>query len=366
MTDPHLLPTLVFWALAMGLLLLPLWPALAEWLKPSDALPVPLATPAKGVQGAADPSGDEFDAWLQDDVRSALLAGATRGDNRQTVPGKERSVRLLGEPEAWWRQHRGKAIHEALASATDLSVPDDTVCPWEVASLGAVKLGRRVQVAAVAGAELTIGHDARVVHWARAGQTLRVLTGAHLDGTCSAGQQLLLADEVGFSRLQAPLIKVASEAERAAEPANEPQAMPAWQPDRGEALDDAGLTWRCPGNTTVPPRVRVAVALIVEGDLHISQGAWMQSAVKVKGCTTVDAGVRMDAAMVSVGILSVGAACQLAGPVLCESGLSLGRAVVVGRENALSTVSAPQISLADAVTVHGSVWAREAGRVVRG
>ncbi len=362
MQSAHFVPTLLFWALALGLLLLPLWPTLTEWLKPRDALPVPLVSHPRG---AGHPNMTEFEAWLQIQARPALLAGEARSDNRQTLPGAMHAYRVLGEPEAWWRQQRGKAIHEGLVCAADLSVPDDIVCPWEVASLAAVKLGRRVQVGAVAGSDLTIGHDARVFRWAHARQTLRVLTGAHLDGHCSAGQQLLLADDVSFSRLQAPVIKVASETDGRLEPEHRPQAPPLWQPDRGEALDDAGQTWRCPGNVTVPPQVRVAVALIVEGDLHISQGALMQSPVKVKGRTTVDAGVRMDASLVSVGTLAVGAACRLAGPVICESALSLGRAVVVGSEQALSTVSAPQISLSDAVTVHGSLWAREAGRVVR-
>lgn len=362
MQESHLMHTLVFWALALGLLLLPLWPALAEWRKPRDVLPVPLTAQAPG---RADQPGSDFDTWLQTEARPTLLAGASRGDNRQTLPGIERALRVLGEPEAWWRQQRGKAIHEGLACSGDLSVPDDTVCPWEVASLGAVKLGRRVQVGAVAGSEITIGHDARVFHWARARQTLRVLTGAHLDGACSAGQQLLLADDVSFSHLQAPMIKVASDSGGASETETGTQALPLWQPDQGESLDDTAHTWRCQGRVTVPPKVRVAVALIVEGDLHISQGALMMSSVKVKGRTTLDAGVRMEAALVSVGTLSVGAACHLAGPVVCESGLSLGRAVVVGSEQALSSVSATQISLADAVTVHGSVWARDAGRVVR-
>lgn len=354
MQGTQFMSTMLFWALALGLLFLPLLPTLAEWLKPRDVLPV-----------SGGPQVDDFDTWLQTEARPKLLVGATRGDNRQTLPGSKHDFRILGEPEAWWRQQRGKAIHEGLLSASDLNVPDDTVCPWEVASLGAVKLGRRVQAGAVAGGDLTIGHDARVFQWARARQTLRALTGAHLDGTCSAGQQLLLADDVSFSRLDAPLIKVASESEMTSAPESRPLNLPLWQPDQGEALDNTAQTWRCRGNVTVPPRVRVAVALIVEGDLHISQGAVMQSPVKVKGRTTVDAGVRMEAALVSVGTLAVGAACQLAGPVLCESALFLGRAVVVGTERALSTVSASQISLADAVTVHGSIWARDAGRVVR-
>jgi hypothetical protein len=354
MQESQFMSTVVFWVLALGLLVLPLWPTLLAWFRPSGGLSDQRGTPWA-----------EFDTWLQTQARLKLLEGATRGDNRQTLPGSPHALRVLGEPEAWWRQQRGKAIHEGLLSAADLNVPDDTVCPWEVASLGDVKLGRRVQAGAVVGVDLVIGHDARVFQWAQARQTLRVLTGAHLDGSCRAGQQLLLADDVSFSRLHAPLIKVASESDVGDWVDRRPSTLPTWQPDQGEALDDTGQTWRCQGNVTVPPRVRVAVALIVEGDLHISQGAVMQMPVKVKGRTTVDAYAQLEASLVSVGTLAVGAGCQLAGPVLCESALFLGRAVVVGSEHALSTVSAPQINLAEAVTVHGSICARDAGRVVR-
>jgi len=359
----HLLPSVLFWAFALGMLIVPLWPSLAEWRRPTDVEPVPLAPTPHG-EGRAQAS--EFEAWLQAEARQLMKAGTERGDNRQTLQRSDHVCRVLGEPEAWWRQQRGKAIHEGLMGLGDLTVPDDAVCPWEVASLGALKLGRRVQVAAALGADLTVGHDARVFHWARARQTLRVLTGAHLDGDCSAGKQLLLADDVSFGRLHAPTIKVASQAEDAAtEAQGRADALPLWRPDQGEALDESGQTWRYPGDLTIPPRVRVAVALVVDGDLHIAQGAVMQAAVKVKGRTTVDAGVRMQAALVSVGSTAVGAASHLAGPVVCEAGLALGRAVVVGSEHALTTVSAPQITLADAVTVHGSLWAHDAGRVLR-
>ncbi|MEY2839777.1 MAG: hypothetical protein RJB60_2076 [Pseudomonadota bacterium] len=363
MTSAHLLPTVLFWVLALGLLALPLWPTLAEWRRPTDVAPVPMA-PAP--HGTARAQALEFEAWLQAEASQNLKAGSDRGDNRQTLQRGDHACRVLGEPEAWWRQQRGKAIHEGLMASGDMAVPDDAVCPWEVVSLGALKLGRRVQVAAALGADLTVGHDARVFQWARASQTLRVQTGAHLDGDCSAGQQLLLADEVSFGRLHAPTIKVASQGDDAmAEPRGRTEALPLWRPDQGEALDEAGQTWRYPGDLTIPPRVRVAVALIVEGDLHIAQGAVMEAAVKVKGRTTVDAGVRMKAALVSVGATAVGAACHLAGPVVCEAALALGRAVVVGSEQAMTTASAPQITLADAVTVHGSLWAHEAGRVLR-
>lgn len=362
MSHTPLLPTLIFWSLALGLLALPLWPTLAEWLKPADVQPLPLAPSPHGLGRA---QATAFEAWLQADARPTVEAGAGRGDNRQTLPMGGHACRVLGEPEAWWRQQRGKAIHEGLLAAGDCGVPDDAVCPWEVASLGALKLGRRVQVGAALGSDLTVGHDARVFQWARARQTLRVLTGAQLDGDASAGKQLLLADDVRFARLQAPTIKVASEADAASEPTSYAESLPLWQPERGEALDESGQTWRHPGPLTIPPRVRVAVALVVDGDLHIAQGAVMLRAVKVKGRTTVDQGVRMQAALVSEGDTAVGAACHLAGPVACEGKLALGRAVVVGSEQALSSVSALHVTLADAVTVHGSLCAHEAGRVLR-
>jgi len=362
MSALQLMSTLWFWVMALALLLLPFAPALKEWLVPTDVLPLPLAP---NPQGAGREQANAFEGWLQGEARSALQTHITRADNRQTMSFAGRAHRLLAEPEAWWRLQRGKAIHEGLLARGELSVPDDAVCPWEVASLSALKLGRRVQVGAALGTDLTVGHDARILQWALARHTLRVLTGAQLDGDCSAGQQLLLADDVRFGRLHAPTIKVSSQSDTSAPAAQDTQALPLWQPDQGAALDEAGHTWRCRGHLTIPPRVRVAVALVIEGDLHISQGTVLEAALKVKGRTTVDDGVRLQAALVSVGDASIGSACWLAGPVVCEARLALGRAVVVGSDAALTTVSAPQITLADAVTVHGTLWAREHGRVLR-
>ena len=80
---------------------------------------------------------------------------------------------------------------------------------------------------------------------------------------------------------------------------------------------------------------------------------------------TTDADVRFDAAVVSQGPMALGARCDVAGPVVGESQVMLGRAVEVGTLDALTTVTAQEITLSEAVCIHGSVWARESGRVRR-
>ena len=363
MQTTSLLPTILFWLLAIGLVLLPLLPAFSEWRSPTDVDPLPVV---REHDGEARAFALRFADWLHTDARQAMQAAEARGDNRQTLMKGDHAFRLLGEPESWWPQQRHKAIHEGLLSSSELSVPDDAVCPWEVASLSHLKLGRRVQVrAAVAGADLTVGHDARVGRWADATRTLRVLTGARLDGRCTAGTQIFLADDVSFSRLSAPTIKVAAEVEEGEGQARQDITHQDWQPSRGEAIDDEGHTWRLSGNLTLPPRARVTVSLVVDGDLHIGQGAWLQAPLKVKGRLTTDADVRFDGAVVSQGAMALGARCDVVGPVVGESQVLLGRAVHVGSLEALTTVTAQEVTLSEAVCIHGSVWAREAGRVRR-
>jgi len=63
--------------------------------------------------------------------------------------------------------------------------------------------------------------------------------------------------------------------------------------------------------------------------------------------------------------MALGARCDVVGPVVGESQVLLGRAVQVGSLEALTTVTAQDITLSEAVCIHGSVWAREAGRVRR-
>jgi hypothetical protein len=239
MSNLHLTPTVLFWVMALGLLLLPFLPSLKEWLAPTDVLPLPMAP---GPQGLGREQATAFEAWLQTEARPGWQAGDSRADNRQTLPFAGHACRILHEPEAWWRQQRGKAIHEGLLASSELIVPDDAVCPWEVASMGALKLGRRVQVGAAFGADLTVGHDARIFQWARASKTLRVLTGAHLDGDCSAGQQLLLADDVRFARLHAPAIKVSSQSEAQAPATHGPQALPLFKAKPWTKLAKLGAT----------------------------------------------------------------------------------------------------------------------------
>lgn len=361
----HLTQVLLFWLLALALLAWPLWPAWREWRRPTDLNPLPVV---RVHSGDARAFAQRFERWMHEHAQAAIDRASSTGDNSQVLPMGRQSMRVLGRPQYWLTQHAGLVLDEGLLSALSLDVPADTICQWELGSQADVRLGVNTRVRAVAASgNIHLDKGARLLRWADAGRAVHAATGALLEGRVTAGQALTLAPGVTFSRLSAPVIAVgvgdASVAD--ALPASPVvPTVPAWQPDRGEAIDDQGRTWRYPGRLSLPAGTVVAHKLIVEGDLHLGAGAIVQADLKVNGDLVAEQGVQFLGAVVATRNLQFGPHGRAAGPVVAEERVQLAEGVCIGAAGVLTTVAAATIDMATGVRVHGSIWARDHGRTV--
>jgi len=346
---------MLFWALALAVLLAPLWPAWREWRHPTDDLPLPVV---RHHSGDARNFAAHFMRWLDEHASERLAWATSHGDNSGVIAMGRQTFRLLGAPDSWLAQQHGQRITEGLLAQGALHLPAGTQCQWEVASPIAVTVGEGCALRAVAsGGPLTLGERSQVLRWADAAEVAHVHAHAVLAGRLTAGQAVVLAPGVQFTRLSAPRITVEGPAIATVVP------TPAvdWAPDRGEAMDKIGRTWRYPAALRLEAGAVVRQHLVVDGDLHIGHGAQVHGDLKVHGRLSTDEGVHLHGSLVVTGDAHLGAHSRLKGPVVCEGILQAGLGVRFGTPDHTTTLTARRIQLAQGVSVYGSVWARELG-----
>src|SRR4030095_13904198 len=94
------------------------------------------------------------------------------------------------------------------------------------------------------------------------------------------------------------------------------------------------------------------------GDAKLGNGCRIEGSLKVHGRLAIGDGVEIAGACVASRDADVGAACDIAGPVVCEGVLRLREGASVGRLDSLTSVTAEEIVLHPGARGHGSVWAK--------
>lgn len=334
-------------ASTLATLLLPMLPALSEWLRPSDVRPLSIE------------EGDALDPPLlarrfAERLRHALQDGAARLGRHEIVAwraaGADDRLPLSAAEQA---ARASRRVWQVEGSAR---LPEGVAFYAEVAADGSLRTGERgVYRALLAGRTLRLGRHATVLRWAH-GREVFVQEGCHLAGRVTAGQQLVLGPQVRFTLLHAPRVQCLP-----ACPAP-PRAAPApWAELRGVRWDAAGRRALCPGPRTLADGTGWRGDLVCEGDLTLGRGCVAEGSIKARGRLVLGPGCRIAGSLFAGGEVVLGEAATVGGVVVSDTRVQLGAGVCVGSPGAPSTVAAPQIRLAPGVLVHGTVWAGEQG-----
>jgi predicted acyltransferase (DUF342 family) len=78
----------------------------------------------------------------------------------------------------------------------------------------------------------------------------------------------------------------------------------------------------------------------------------------------IEDGVSVEGSVISARKMRIGPHCAIYGPVIAERKLVIAPGTHCGTEEYPTTVSAPEIEVAEGVVVFGTLWARERGQVV--
>ncbi len=345
---------LLLLGLTAAVVLLPMLPALAEWRRPSDVVPLHIDT-----RDAQEPAymAESFARQLA----AALTQQRTRLGRSQLVPAPADGIWLRSAAE----RRNGASRHVFYADGS-LVLPPDADLLGEVAATGDLRTAiTRVYRALWAGGMLQLSPQTTVLRWAH-GEHVRIAGGCRLGGRISAAQTMTVGHGVAFRLLHAPVLHFGEDGLPAA------AARDAGLAGLGGTAGNLGLPepvqWNpaarrgvCAQSLQIEPGRAWRGDLVCQGDLLVGRGARVRGSIKTWGTLRLDVGGRVLGNLVAAGRLALGADCVVQGAVVSETEVLIGPGCVIGAPGALCTVTAPRISVAAGATVHGTLWATEKG-----
>jgi cytoskeletal protein CcmA (bactofilin family) len=335
--------------LSLSVFVLPLLPALREWRKPSDVVPLKI-----DETDALDPPylAHSFSSMLD----SAVAAGASHLGGSEIVHiAREASAQGLPLQQAELAAARSDRLWHIEG---DVQLPVGMGFYAEVSASGALRTAQgNLYRALWSGGVANLSSHTTVLRWVH-GQELHVATGCHLAGRATAQHVLTLASGVDFMLLHAPRIVFGTSnlpQPNHAEPDAQPcVAMDGWSNTaarrvftRFDLHVDARRSWSddmvCLADLALGAYCQAGGSLKARGDLYLGQGC------------------RVNGSVVAEGAIHLGPDCVVLGPVVSEMSIVVGSGCTIGSPGKPATVAAPQIQVANGATVYGTVWAEEKG-----
>lgn len=344
----------------LGLLAVPIAPALYELKKRKDASPLPTSRHDGHIENFA-----EVFRGRVDQVRCVLQK--CRDDEqieRVQVDGTE--ALLVGCEDFTFDRSVIDGV-AALICACSVMVPADCAVDADIYAEEMLGLGdRSVLRAALCTGNLSLGEKSKVLRWLHADGNIQLLKGSAAFGRLSAGQSIRLLPGAIFQHMHAPSI---------------------WT---GESLDSAHFPMRCgcesaedphvasglsSGTFAKRPRIRVKgdfvlpagealnANVIAAGKVHFERGTRFLGNLKSYGDVWIADDACTHGSIVCEGTIRIGSQCFADGPIMAEREIQIGRDSCIGRSEALTTISSRTVRIATGCEMHGSVWARLQGSV---
>ncbi len=344
---------LLLFTLTAVLLLLPLLPALREWLRATDLTPT-LNDSAQALHPALQ--ARQFAERLQ----AAVLAG-----DDEMVGAPIASVPPYGTWPLDALERRSGSSQRVWHAMGDAELPADFGFQSEVVAGGdLISAQKGVYRALFAGGLLRLAKRTIIKRWAHA-HHLEISPGCQLGGAVSADDRIHVRGDVIFNLLHAPIVRFMARkpgpgsvnTALPAGPLEEPGALPeqlVWDEAAGRALASGPLQ--------VPAEGRWRADIVSRDRVVLGSGCHVQGSWKVHGDFTATQGCRLHGSIVASGRIELGERCAVRGSLISETVIVLGPGCRIGAPEFPATVSAPRIEVAPGVVVHGTLWAGKGGR----
>jgi predicted acyltransferase (DUF342 family) len=347
--------TVLFFALVLGLLLVPLIPAVREIRSRFDAEALPIA-----ADGRVSPSyfAERFRLVLGNRLSGPLDEVRASG---QVLRGR------IDDGEAFVVLPTGRthvpddddSTASMILAVGDLDVEPGRSLDREIFAEGDIRAGDGVVLrATLADGDVTLGEGTTSLRWIHADGTVRVGPSCRLHGRVSARRRVRIEGGVRFERLHAPRVEF-----------GEPLDPDPPSPDQLRALSADDLDGRTEvaagrtlvhGDVTLPPDTRWTGDLVVRGTLRAGPGTRIEGSVKARGVHLESATVVTGSAVSTKGA-SIGPRVRIDGLLITEGHVRLGHGSVIGREPESATLRAETLDVEAGCVVHGTVWVGEDG-----
>lgn len=341
-------------ATTLGLFAMPLLPALAELIWPTDSQPL-------RVVQEHDRNIRHFAQGFRQYVNTSL-------SHLLSEPGREGT---LADGSRFRTASAEGAIFPAdpatipflLVSGFPLNLPDGYFFESEVYSRHTISSGQHNTFRAVLSEEdIHLQDFSAVLRWIHAGRHLKVGTGCTLYGRASADNSITLSDECTFERISAPLIEVSAyqkqdvDIARAQAPRTLFESFP-------RVREQFGRRWLLKGSLDFPAQHFFDGDIVAGSAMNIGAYGHIKGSVKSNADMHIGAHVCIEGSTVSAKSLYIGPGCIISGPVIAEEVVLIAAGTIVGSPGRLTSITAPRIIIEPGAMVYGTMWATEEGLV---
>ncbi len=353
-------------AVTMGLLALPVTPALYELHKRADASPLPtsrhdgrIANFAESLRSRLEPLRSELDACR-----------ANRELSYRSVEGMK--VLLVGGDEFDFDPAIAKDVASMMCSGTAI-IPAGRVVHADLYTEQSLELGEGATLrAALAEGDITLGKNSTVLRWLHAQGKIHLRQGSSAYGRLSSAESIRLERGSSFQHMNAPLILTLDSEDtpylpvrcgcvRALAEAELDQSSQA-KGIRGDAFA-ARPRIRVQGDFALPAGETLNANVVASGEFRLGRGARFLGSAKSYGNIILEDEACVHGSIVCEGEVRIGPRCFVVGPIMAEREVILAPGSCVGGTDAPTTVSSRTVKIAAGCQLHGSVWARLQGTV---
>ncbi|MCC6708939.1 MAG: polymer-forming cytoskeletal protein [Gammaproteobacteria bacterium] len=354
---------LTFWLLAVLVCSAPFMPALREWLMGSDAAPlVVVREQDTNIRHFAASFFDQIQNFFE---REGIDPLAPPPDYEgEFLPG-QRFLLLGPDSRPQWSDEiqRTRLVNTLLIGCGDLMVEGGYVYEQEIYCGGQLYGGANATFRAVyAGTDLVLGQNCTVARWLHSQGHVHIGRDCTVYGRISSTSSITLAPGTRFQRLNAEVVRFASDA-AVAGGLNRPRPPTiAWTvPDTARRLDERTVS--VASDLKLFTATRVDTHLVTHGRLELGTSCELNGNLKAGAALVLGAGCVVRGALVCPGPIVIGPGCLVKGPVVSESEISIAAGSVIGTPGLATTVTAPRIRVESGSQVSGTLWATEQGVV---
>ncbi|MBK6660980.1 MAG: polymer-forming cytoskeletal protein [Proteobacteria bacterium] len=353
----------LFWVLALLVCTAPFMPALREWLNGSDAAPlVVVREQDTNIRHFAASFFDQIQNFFE---REGIDPLSPPPDYEGEFRPGQRFLLLGPDSRPQWSDEirRTRLVDTLLIGCGDLMVEGGYVYEQEIYCGGQLYGGANATFRAVyAGTDLVLGQNCTVARWLHSQGHVHIGRDCTVYGRISSTSSITLAPGTRFQRLNAEVVRFASDAAVAGGlNMQRPPPIPWTLPKAVRHLDEH--TVAVASDLKLYTATRVDSHLVADGRLEIGTSSELNGNIKARTALVLGAGCVVRGALVCPGPITIGPGCLVKGPVVSESTISIAAGSVIGTPGLATTVTAPRIRVESGCQVSGTLWATAEGVV---
>jgi carbonic anhydrase/acetyltransferase-like protein (isoleucine patch superfamily) len=204
-----------------------------------------------------------------------------------------------------------------------------------------------------------------VLRWLHVDDELLVEDGCVLYGRASAEKSIFIGKNVEFERIHSP--KILFQNGTAALPPtpikSEVAALTPFNLERTHVNRMSENCFSVDNDFYVPARTVVRGDFVVRGAVRIGQNARVEGSIKSHEDMRIEDGAVIEGSVISGRDLELGRACAVSGPAVASNRLTIHADCRIGTETHPTSAIAPFIFVDPGVSICGTVWARNYGKV---